>query len=112
MVDFKITKRTKLFEQNNDMAHNYYYLIQGHIYNENKTRYRKFKFVLWFDIFDLQEFFEKDIISQNDIKQYLNEIEFTHLLNIENYDDTQGLKQFYDYCNDTIKDYNRIISYN
>ena len=53
MVDFEITKTKKLLETNNEMAHNYYYLIYGRIYNEEKTRMRKFKFVEWFDIFDL-----------------------------------------------------------
>ena len=45
MVNFEITKKQKLYEINNEKCHNYYYLIYGKIYNENKTRYRKFKFV-------------------------------------------------------------------
>ena len=74
MVDFKITKKQKILEVNNDKAHNFYYLVYGHIYNEEKTRYRKFKFVEWFDIFDLQEYFEKEYITEDDIKQYVNEL--------------------------------------
>jgi hypothetical protein len=33
MVDFEITKKQKILEINNDMCHNYYYLIYGRIYN-------------------------------------------------------------------------------
>ena len=109
MVDFKITKKQKILEVNNDKAHNFYFLIYGHIYNEEKTRYRKFKFVEWFDIFDLQEYFDKDYITEDDIKQYVNElIETTNITNIKDYNDKEGLKNFYDFCNDTIRRYNNI----
>ena len=109
MVDFKITKKQKILEVNNDMAHNYYFLVYGHIYNEDKTRYRKFKFVEWFDIFDLQEYFDKDYITDDDIKQYVNElVDTTNITQIKDYYDTEGLKNFYDYCRETIDRYNRI----
>lgn len=75
MVDFEITKKQKLLEINNDMCHNYYYLIYGRIYNENKTRYKKFKYVEWFDIFDVQEFFEdKEYITKKDVEEYRDNI--------------------------------------
>lgn len=109
MVDFEITKTQKLLETNNEMAHNYYYLIYGRIYNEEKTRMRKFKYVEWFDIFDLQEYFDKDYITEDDIKQYVNElIDTTNITNIKDYNDKEGLKNFYDFCNDTIRRYNNI----
>lgn len=109
MVDFKITKKQKILEVNNDKAHNFYFLIYGRIYNKEKTRYRKFKFVEWFDIFDLQEYFEKEYITEDDIKQYVNElIDTTNITNIKDYNDKEGLKNFYDFCNDTIRRYNNI----
>ena len=108
MVNFEITKTQKIKEVNNDMCHNYYFLIYGRIYNESKTKYKKFKYVIWFDIFDLQEYFEKDIIYKNDIMEYVKEIECLQLLNIENYNDEKGLKEFYNYCNETIMNYNKI----
>ena len=109
MVDFEITKKQKIIELNNDKAHNFYYLVYGRIYNKEKTRYRKFKFVEWFDIFDLQEYFEKEYITEDDIKQYVNElIDTTNITNIKDYNDKEGLKNFYDYCNDTIRRYNNI----
>ena len=49
-MEIKITKRQKLLEINNDMCHNYYYLVHGRFYNDENTAYRKFKFVVWFDI--------------------------------------------------------------
>lgn len=109
MVDFEITKTKKLLEINNEMAHNYYYIIYGRIYNEERTRIRKFKYVLWFDIFDLQEYFEKDIITKEDIKNYINDLEIGYLMNLKDYNDIEGLKDFYDYCNETIKNYNKIL---
>ena len=112
MVDFEITKVQKLWEQNNDMAHNYYFIIYGRIYNEGKTRMRKFKYIEWFDIFDVMEFFEKDFVTKEDVKEYVGNLENGYLYNIKDYYDEKGLKEFYNYCNETIHDYNRIIKNN
>lgn len=113
MVDFKITKTQKLKEVNNSMCHNYYYIVYGRIYNESKTKYKKFKFVVWFDIFDLQEYFEKDIIYKEDIKNYVDDLIFgascAYIDNIKSFDDEKGLKKFYEYCNETIEEYNKIL---
>lgn len=111
MVDFEITKTKLLFEQSNDKAHNYYFLVYGRIYNENKTKYRKFKYVEWFDIFDVMEYFEKDYVTKSDVKEYLNNLEFSPLYNIKNYNDVDGLKSFYAQCNETIEKYNSIACY-
>ena len=112
MVNFEITKKQKILEINNDMCHNYYFLIYGRIYNESKTKYKKFKYVEWFDIFDVQEFFDdKEYITKNDIIDYLNNLENSYLLNIKNYNDIENLKEFYNYCNETIKKYNDIAKY-
>ena len=113
MVDFEITKKEKIKEVNNDKCHNYYYLIHGRIYNEGKTRMRKFKYVQWFDIFDVQDFFEdKEWITQEDVREYLNNLEVPYLYNIKDYNDEKGLKEFYEYCSETIEDYNRIARAN
>ena len=111
-MNIEYTKINKILEVNNDMAHNYYYVYYGRIYNENKTRYRKFKYVEWFDIFDLQEYYEKDIINKEDIRNYAETLENSYLLSIKDYDDTKHLKEFYNYCSETIKNYNRIVKYN
>ena len=92
------------------MCHNYYFLIHGRIYNEGRTRMRKFKYVEWFDIFDVQEFFEdKEFITQEDVREYLNNLECPYLYSIKDYNDEKGLKDFYDFCNDTIERYNDLI---
>ena len=112
MIDFEITKKQKILEINNDMCHNFYFLIYGRIYNESKTKYKKFKYVEWFDVFDVQEFFDdKEYITKNDIIDYLNNLENSYLLNIKDYNDEKGLKEFYNYCNETIKKYNDIAKY-
>ena len=109
MVDFEITKQRKILEINNDMCHNYYFLIYGRIYNESKTKYKKFKYVEWFDIFDVQDFFEdKEFITEKDVKEYLNNLENGYLTSIKDYEDTKHLQEFYEYCNETINNYNNI----
>ena len=109
MVDFEYTKVNLIYEQNNCMCHNFYYIYYGRIYNEDKTRYRKFKYVEWFDIFDVQDFFDKEYITKEDIKEYANNIENSYLLSIKDYNDKEHLKEFYNYCNETIENYNRIV---
>ena len=109
MVDFEYTKINKIYEVNNCMCHNYYYIFHGRIYNKEHTRYRKFKYVEWFDIFDVQEFFDKDWVTEQDIKDFVGNLENTYLLCIEDYNDTKHLKEFYDYCNETIENYNKVI---
>lgn len=108
MVDFEITKIQKIKEVNNSMCHNYYFLVYGRIYNEDRTRMRKFKYVQWFDIFDVQEFFkDKEWITQEDVREYLNNLEVPYLYNIKDYNDEKDLKEFYNYCNETINEYNK-----
>ena len=106
-MEIKITKRTKLLEINNDMCHNFYYVQYGRIYNENDTLYRQFKFVVWFDIFDVMEYFEKEIVTKREITEYMNEIGWntceTHKNLIKSFDDCGA---FFDWCNKTIADYN------
>lgn len=109
MINFKITKKEKILEVCNDMCHNYYFLMHGRIYNESKTKYKKFKYIEWFDIFDIMDFFEKDFVSKNDILEYLNNLENPYLTSIKNFDDTKNIESFYNYCNETIINYNKLL---
>lgn len=110
MKDFtvELTKREKLLEVNNDMCHNFYYLQHGRIYNADKTKFRRFKFVEWFDIFDVMEYFEKDSVTKQEIDEFANEIAWSmcEMLKggIKSFDDCQI---FYDMCNKTIEEYNK-----
>ena len=108
-MEFEFTKINLLYEQKNDMCYNFYYIYYGKIYNKQRTRYRKFKYVEWFDIFDLQEYYNKDCITREEIRDYALTLENGYLLSIKDYNDTKGLKEFYNYCNESIKNYNRII---
>lgn len=111
---FKITKINKLHEVNNDMVHNYYYIVYGRLYNNEHTMYRKFKFILHFDIFDIQEYYDIDSVSNEDIKEYASFYAYSECLNYElddnnTYYNKDKLKEFYEFCNKTINNYNRII---
>ena len=109
MVNYEITKKSKIYETNDCYVHNYYYLIYGRMLNEEKTRQRKFKYIEWFDIFDVMEYFDKDIVTDNDIKEYINILtENTYLENIKDFNDTKNIEKFYEFCNETINDYNNL----
>ena len=108
-MKIEYTKINKLYEVNNDMCHNYYYIYYGRIYNKEHTRYRKFKYIEWFDIFDLQEYYDKDYITKEDIRNYALTLENGYLLSIKDYNDKESLKEFYNYCNESIENYNKII---
>ena len=109
MVNVEYTKIQKINEVNNDMVHNYYYIYYGRIYNQEHTKYRKFKYIYWFDIFDVQEFFDKDVITKQDIREYALNIENNYIYNIKDYEDKESLKEFYENCNETIRKYNKIL---
>jgi hypothetical protein len=116
IVDWRITKRTKLLEINNDMCHNYYYLINGRINNADRSAYKKFKFVIWFDIFDVDEFFnhvEDDVwlerpITDDDISAYIDECICCYTDMIYSY---ENCNDFYEMCNNSIIRYNEIARY-
>lgn len=109
MRDFTIelTTHKKIHEVNNDMCHNYYYVQHGRIHNADHTRFRRFRFIVWFDINDICEYFDKEMVTQKDISEYANEVgwnccdTYGHL--IKSFNDYQ---QFYNWCNETINQYN------
>lgn len=99
-MEIKITKRQKLLEINNDMCHNYYYLVNGRIYNDDKTAYRKFKFIPWFDIIDVDEYFNYDDehdtwlenpVTQSMIDEYLEECIWAYVSIITEYAEHLGI---------------------
>lgn len=118
-MEIKITKRQKLLEINNDMCHNYYYLVHGRFYNDDHTAYRKFKFVLWFDIFDVDEYFNGDDgdevydipITKDMINEYLNECIWAMVNIVSDYNNENQLRNFYEMCNNSIQRYNEIAKH-
>lgn len=111
MKDFtvELTTHKKICEVNNSMCHNYYYVQYGRIYNAEHKRYRKFKFVVWFDIFDAMEFHDKDAVTKEEIAECASEYAWAfcegHTDLIKSFDDCQ---KFYDWCNETINNYNGV----
>lgn len=111
-MEYEYTKIEKIFEVNNDMVHNYYYLYHGRIYTHDHTKYIKFKYVQMFDVYDVQEYFDKDILTQKDIKEYARDYGYNGIIenyvnNIKDEYDTDNIRKLMAYCNETIDDYNR-----
>lgn len=111
-MNFEITKMEKIREINNDMVHNYYYLVHGRLYTGDHKRYLKIKHVVYFDIFDIQEYFDKERTTQADTKEYARELAYSNISyyigNITGEQDRNGLKALLGYCNATIKEYNEM----
>ena len=105
MEDFsiEITKRVLLDKWNNCMSSGEEYLIYGRILNAEKTRYRRFRFVVSFEYWEVEEYFEKDFFTKQDVKEYLEESIAGYTLAVRGYNDT---KAFYEMCNDSIERYN------
>ena len=106
----ELTSHKKIHEVNNSMCHNYYYVQYGRIINQHRTKCRKFKFIVWFDIFDVCEHFDKDSVTKKEIAEFASELASSFLESrvdlIKSFDD---YKSFYDWCNETIKNYNKIL---
>lgn len=105
----ELTTLKKVLEVNNSMCHNYYYVQYGRIYNADKKQFRRFKFVFWFDIFDVTDYFDKDIVTKQEIMEYANELAWctydTYKGTIKSFDNCQA---FYDWCSETIDKYNGV----
>lgn len=102
----KVTRRYLYHEVSNNMCHNYYYLAYVRIYNADRTRYRKAKFVVWVDAEDVCESIECDTYTKSDIDNLVDDIISAELEVINSYDDT---KDFYDFCNRSIERFNSIV---
>lgn len=98
--EIKKTKRSLLHEICNEKCHNWYYYIRGRIYDEQKTRYRKFAFIVFLDV--LEEL-DGDTYTKADIKDYLNEV----IDGMPYPDDFDNCQNFFNICNETIDNYNR-----
>lgn len=103
----EITKRVKLLEVCNDKCHNYYFLVYVRIYNADKSRYRKSKFVVFFDNEDVGEYANKDYYNKGDVMEFLNELIAANLSYIKSYNDTDD---YYDICTDSIRHYNSVVA--
>ena len=99
-MEIKITKRQNIFEQHNDKVSNYCYLVYGKIINDEKTKYKKFRFVVHFDGYDL---YEEGCKTKADTMNYLDMLIDGFISSIVSYD---NCKAFYEACNESIRSYN------
>ena len=107
MGDCHITMVRKLREVCNDKCHNFYYEARFRIYTD-KTHYYKGNFVIWFDVFDLQdEYPNKKRISKKDIRDYAETLAYNFMDGAPRKNvNGETLKPFYAECRKTIMDYN------
>lgn len=109
-MEIKITKKRVIDECTGSSYSDAYktYLVHGKILNDEKTRYRAFRFVfkVWKeDLFEYDEYPEQmSIKRQNEIRDELMSYVFDL---IKSYDDC---KAFYDYCRESIDDYNKRLA--
>ena len=103
MKNYKITKIQKLEEVCNSMCHNFYYLAFFRLYNDDNTRYKKGKFIVWVDAFDVQEYFDKDSYTKKDVETLVSDLAVNTMETYyKDYNDTHEL---YEYCRQTILDH-------
>ena len=109
-MEIKITKRKLIDEAHNSTVGNqWWYLVNGRIENDDRTYYKPFKFVLFFDGDDLWEsglVEEDEVITGKVLRQYVDELSWSMTELIRSYDDC---KDFIDACNDTIERWNNWV---
>lgn len=110
-MEIKITKKELLNHWNNSCSTGWEYLIHGRIYNDDKTRFSRFKFVLWIDGMDYAEYLDNGDGTEIEgteetFKEYLNECIYGYTGLITEFSD-KGTKDFYELCKESIERYNR-----
>lgn len=101
----EITKKQILRDVSNDMSTFKTYLVYFKFYNETKTRFRKGHFVQTIEHNELFEYADKDFLTKKEQNEITHEIIFS---TIEAYaTNYNNPKQLFDFCNETIKDYNK-----
>lgn len=101
------TKATIVYKQYNDMASNVYVQVYGRIYNSDKTRYRHLSMIVWLDIDEVCEYWDKDAVSDRDIRQCAAEIALNNMYAYCS--DYNNVSALYEYANSTIKRYNELM---
>lgn len=105
-MEREITKVVLLKEVCNDMCHNWYFLCYGKLYNNDKTKYKSCKFVICIDSDDLWEYYEgKEHYTDRQVREYVKFLACENLWAMAQ--DYNRLSDFYDWCNETIENYNR-----
>lgn len=119
-MEYKVTKASQIFETNNDMTHNYYWLFYVK-FTDGKHKV-DMNFVLWDSFEDICEYFDDEEdeeettgVTKEQIREYMLERAYTTIelyvgYNVKNQslnDCLDKLKSFQAFCNKTIEEYNR-----
>ena len=105
-IKANITRIVKHLEVNNDKCHNYYFLIYfrtEQIKDDGRKYYSKnpIKIIVWFDVFDLMDYYGDQPITDRMIREYAAEIALNTI------DDTYSdLRELISDCNKTIENFN------
>lgn len=104
MSEIKITRRECLESWNNTTASGAYYLIHGRVYNESRTGYYKFKFILFFDF--AIDCYDPESDSDIPFPDVLENAIYGFIPDCGDLYGTPALRSFIDDCNATIAAYN------
>lgn len=121
-INVRLTRVDFLKHVSSCWYNNYYFLAHGRVYTDPTCkRFYKIKFVVWFDIFDLQEWIEPDdddehddehddvIINDDVARDYAKELSINWLYtyvpkDVEN--NAVGRREMFEAANQTINEYN------
>ena len=104
--DAKVTKIRLIREVNNCMCHNFYYEVRFRVY-ANEHHYWKGNFVVWFDTYDLADFYDKDTFTKKEIREYIEMLASNFLDAAPKKNVTrETMAGFYAACSETIANYN------
>ena len=106
--EIKITKSKLVYEPNNDMVHNFYFLVNFRIINPQTRAFFRLRMIEWFDINDACEYYDKERVTDKEIKELANEYAYYSIDSHIN--DYYERTELYKFCNETINSYNRIVS--
>lgn len=107
-MKIKITRRQNIYEvHNGTVGDQYYYLVHGKIYNDEYSKLKRFKFVVWFDGNDLWDFFGENYTADR-ILEYVNGLIHSYTSLIVDFDNCD---EFYEACNKSIEHYNDMVKH-
>lgn len=100
------TTMSLLREVNNDMCHNYYWLVRVRLVSEGRVW--RSRFVVWFDVQDACEYFDLDVLSKKKIREYAAVVagSFLDSLKTENFTRADW-RRFHAMCVQSIEGYNK-----
>lgn len=104
-MDTVITKRQKLLSVRNEWVCGDYWLVHGRMYNEDRTYFRRFKFVLHIDL--ACDLWDAELEEDRNYDDVLEEMIWCFVeMAGDDYHDDSRLNEFYDRCNETILQWN------